>query len=75
VQVSITTGSASGVLIVPVDAMVALASGGYAVEAVHPGGVHELVPVTLGPFDDATGTVEVTAPGLQPGQRVVVPAI
>ncbi len=74
VQVSITTVSASGVLIVPVGALVALAGGGYAVEAVTPGGVHQLVPVTLGLFDDAAGTVQVTGARLRPGQHVVVPA-
>jgi Putative peptidoglycan binding domain len=75
VQVSITTATVSGVLIVPVSALVSLAGGGYAVEVVKPGGTHELIPVTLGLFDDATGTVEVSGAGLQAGQHVVVPAL
>jgi Putative peptidoglycan binding domain len=75
VQVSITTASASGVLIVPVDALVSLAGGGYAVEVVKPGGTHELVAVSLGLFDDAAGAVQVTGTGLQAGQSVVVPAL
>jgi hypothetical protein len=63
------------VLIVPVGALVSLAGGGYAVEVVKPGGTHELIPVTLGLFDDAAGTVEVGGTGLQAGQHVVVPAL
>jgi peptidoglycan hydrolase-like protein with peptidoglycan-binding domain len=82
VQVSITTATASGVLIVPVDALVTLAvkgdgeaGGRYAVEVVGPSGAHEPVPVTLGLFDDAAGTVQASGTGLQAGQRVVVPAL
>lgn len=74
VQVSITTASVPHALVVPVDALLALASGGYAVEVVSPRGVHSLVPVSLGIFDDADGLVQVSGPGLLAGQRVVVPA-
>jgi peptidoglycan hydrolase-like protein with peptidoglycan-binding domain len=75
VQVSITTAAVSGVLVVPVNALVSLAGGGYAVEVVKPGGTRELVPVTLGLFDDAAGEVQVSGTGLQAGQRVVVPTL
>jgi peptidoglycan hydrolase-like protein with peptidoglycan-binding domain len=74
VQVQITTGSVNNVLIVPVDALLALAGGGYAVETVDDQGVHRLVGVTPGLFDDADGLVQVTSRGLQAGERVVVPA-
>jgi hypothetical protein len=74
VQVSITTGTAAGVLVVPVNALVALSSGGYAVEEVAAHRVHHLVPVTTGLFDDAAGLVQVSGPGLAAGQHVVVPA-
>jgi hypothetical protein len=73
VLVSITTASVKHALVVPVTALLALASGGYAVE-VASGGTHHLVPVSLGIFDDADGLVQVTGSGLVAGQRVVVPA-
>ena len=73
VNVSITTGSVSNVLVVPVDALLALSGGGYAVEEVGAGGAHQLVPVRTGLFDDADGLVQVSGSGLAVGQRVVVP--
>lgn len=74
VTVSITTSSVSNVLVVPVNALVALAGGGYAVEEVEPDGTHALVAVTPGVFDDTLGLVQVSGSGLAAGQRVVVPA-
>jgi hypothetical protein len=73
VEVTITTGSASNALVVPVEALLAQGSGGYAVEVVGTGGRHHLVAVTPGVFDDAAGLVQVTG-SLAPGQKVVVPA-
>ena len=74
VNVSITTASISRAIVVPVNALLALASGGYAVEAVGTGGAHQLVGVQLGLFDDADGLVQVTGTSLSPGTRVVVPS-
>jgi peptidoglycan hydrolase-like protein with peptidoglycan-binding domain len=74
VNVSITTGHVRGALVVPVNALLALASGGYAVEVAGAGGVHHLIAVETGLFDDAEGLVQVTGSGLAAGQRVVVPA-
>jgi peptidoglycan hydrolase-like protein with peptidoglycan-binding domain len=74
VQVSITTASVQEALVVPVTALLALAGGGYAVEEVQPDGVHRLLPVTLGLFDDEAGDVQVSDPALAAGQRVVVPS-
>jgi hypothetical protein len=74
VDVSITTATVRDVLAVPVNALLALAGGGYAVEEVEPTGVHQLVGVSVGLFDDAAGMVEVSGSGLAAGQRVVVPA-
>jgi hypothetical protein len=75
VNVTITTGTVSNVLVVPVDALLAQPGAGYAVEVVGTDGIHRLVPVTLGLFDDAGGLVQVNGPGLAAGQRVVVPAL
>jgi hypothetical protein len=74
VQVSITTGAVRNVLVVPVDALLALSGGGYAVEAAGGDGIRQLIPVSLGIFDDADGLVQVSGPGLSAGRRVVVPA-
>ena len=75
VTVNITTGSSHGpVLAVPVTALVAQASGGYAVEVVGPGNTRRWVPVQAGPvFDDTDGLVQVTG-NLTPGQQVVAAA-
>jgi opacity protein-like surface antigen len=75
VDVAITTGSVNSALVVPVDALLALAGGGYAVEEVSSAGRHQLVGVSLGLFDDASGLVQVSGPGLAVGQRVVVPSL
>jgi peptidoglycan hydrolase-like protein with peptidoglycan-binding domain len=74
VQVSITTASVSEALVVPVTALLALAGGGYAVEEVQSDGVHRLLPVTVGLFDDEAGDVQVSGPEVAAGQRVVVPS-
>jgi hypothetical protein len=74
VDVTITTATAHNTLVVPVNALLALAGGGYAVEVSGAGGLRRLVPVTLGLFDDAGGLVQVTGSGLAAGQKVVVPA-
>jgi Putative peptidoglycan binding domain len=75
VTVSITTGSVSSALVVPVDALLAQPGAGYAVEEVTGAGRHHLVPVSVGLFDDAAGLVQVSGSPLAAGQRVVVPAI
>jgi hypothetical protein len=75
VNVTITTGSVTNVLVVPVDALLAQAGGGHALEAVGANGARHLVPVMLGLFDDADGLVQVSGPELSAGQRVVVPKL
>jgi hypothetical protein len=74
VTVTITTGSVRNVLVVPVDALLAQPSGGYAVEVAGAAGHHHLVRVSAGLFDDAAGLVQVSGSGLHAGQHVVVPA-
>jgi hypothetical protein len=69
VTVSVVTSAATDVLAVPVDALLALAEGGYAVERVS-GGRSELVAVELGAFAD--GWVEVTG-DIAEGDQVEVP--
>jgi hypothetical protein len=74
VSVTVTTATAHDALVVPVDALLALANGGYAVEAVGANGIHHLVHVSLGMFDDSDGLVQITSSGLSVGEKVVVPA-
>jgi peptidoglycan hydrolase-like protein with peptidoglycan-binding domain len=74
VNVSITTASVERALVVPVNALLALANGGYALEQIGSGGAHQLVAVDLGLFDDQDGLVQVTGSGLAAGLRVVVPS-
>ncbi len=73
VTVQVVTSAAQDVLAVPVDALLALAEGGYAVERVGTGpqGADELVTVETGAFAD--GWVEVTG-DVAVGDEVVVPA-
>jgi hypothetical protein len=73
VTVSITTSSVKNAVYVPVSALLALASGGYAVEEIGAGGVHHLVAVQVGLFDDQSGDVQISGSGIEPGQRVVIP--
>jgi hypothetical protein len=75
VNVTITTGSVTNALVVPVDALLAQSSGSYAVEVVGADGIHHFVPVTLGLVDDADGLVQVTGTSLAAGQQVVVPEL
>jgi hypothetical protein len=72
VQVTITEKQHRGVLAVPVTALLARPSGGYAVQLASAS--RRLVAVTTGLFDDATGLVEVGGPGLAAGLRVEVAA-
>jgi peptidoglycan hydrolase-like protein with peptidoglycan-binding domain len=72
VNVAITTESVRHALVVPVNALLARPGGGYAVEEVSHG-VHHLVAVNTGLFDDADGLVQVSGAGLAAGQHVVVP--
>ncbi len=74
VLVSITTATVEDALVVPVTALLALASGGYAVEVVDADGTHHLVRVETGLFDDAVGLVQVTGSDLSDGQHVLVPS-
>jgi hypothetical protein len=75
VNVTITTGSVSNVLAVPVDALLAETGETYAVEVAGATGARHLVQVRLGLFDDADGMVQVTGSKLAAGQRVVVPKL
>lgn len=74
VRVQISTSGVNNALIVPVTALVPQNGGGYAVETVDAHGIHHLVPVTLGLFDDADGMLQVIGRQLSPGQAIVVPS-
>ena len=72
VSVSFEEDRARGVLAVPVEALLALRGGGYAVELIGAGGVRTLTAVEAGTFAD--GWVEVSGKGIRKGGRVVVAA-
>ncbi|MBE8519474.1 peptidoglycan-binding protein [Amycolatopsis sp. H6(2020)] len=72
VQVAITAAQRHNVLLVPVTALLAKASGGYQVAVVDDAG-RRLVTVRPGLFDEAAGTVEVAGDGLTEGMQVEVP--
>jgi hypothetical protein len=69
VQVTITEQEDKNVLAVPVTALLAQPGGGYAVRTTS-APVHRLIPVTVGLYDDQTGLVEVSGPGLTPGLTI-----
>lgn len=73
VGVEIITANVDNALMVPVNALLALLSGGYGVQVVDDNGARKILPVTLGLFDDTAGTVQITGAGLAAGQKVVVP--
>jgi multidrug efflux pump subunit AcrA (membrane-fusion protein) len=72
VDVSLAKETAKNVLSVPVNALLALAEGGYAVEVVTGTGSTRLVGVEPGMY--AGSLVEITGRGLKAGMKVVVPA-
>lgn len=74
ITVNITTQTVSNVLAVPIDALVSTPSG-YGVEVAGAKDTRQIVPVTLGLFDDIQGLVQVTGKGLAAGQQVVVPKL
>jgi hypothetical protein len=69
VQISLAVQAVRDTLAVPVTALLALAGGGYGLEAVLPSGAHRLIGVSLGVF--ASGEVQVSGVGLVPGMKVV----
>lgn len=71
VDVDVVSDSVEDVVAVPVTALLALAEGGYAVEVDAGGGSTRLVAVDPGFY--ANGLVEITADGLDVGDRVVIP--
>jgi multidrug efflux pump subunit AcrA (membrane-fusion protein) len=71
VTVNVTDRAVSGVLAVPVTALVAAAGGGYGVW-LRSQGARRLVPVTPGLF--SASLVQITAPGLATGDSVEVPS-
>ena len=72
VTVAFEQDRARNVLAVPVEALLALRGGGYAVELVGANGVRTLTAVEAGTFAD--GWVEVRGRGIREGARVVVAA-
>ncbi|MFB7260181.1 peptidoglycan-binding protein [Streptomyces nojiriensis] len=72
VTVGLTGETRKGVLSVPVNALLALAGGGFGVQVVEDGRARE-VPVGLGMFGN--GRVEVTGGALEEGMQVGIPKL
>jgi hypothetical protein len=72
VNVDITTQTVSNVLAVPVNALLALAGGGFGVDVVTGSGAVRLAGVTTGLYSDTM--VQVSGPGVRAGTRVEVPS-
>ena len=72
VKVGITTDSRKRVLAVPINALLALAEGGYGVRVVDGAEPGRIVAVTPGLF--SRGMVEVSGDGIVEGTQVEVPA-
>lgn len=70
VDVEFVSSSRDDVLSVPITALLASPSGGFAVEVVH-GGQSTIVPVHTGLF--GSGRVEITGDGIAEGMQVGVP--
>jgi hypothetical protein len=68
VQVTMTEQMDPNALAVPVTALLAQPGGGYAVRTT----AHQLIPVSIGIYDDSTGLVEVNGGGLAAGMTVQV---
>jgi peptidoglycan hydrolase-like protein with peptidoglycan-binding domain len=73
VTVSITSALVKNALAVPVDALLAQKTGGYAVQVVGDHGRTRLVPVRLGIFDDEDSLVQIIGGGVSAGTKVEVP--
>jgi Putative peptidoglycan binding domain len=72
VNVNITSQRADNVLAVPVNALLALAGGGFGVDVVTPGGAVRLVAVTTGLYSNTL--VQVSGAGITAGTKVQVPS-
>jgi peptidoglycan hydrolase-like protein with peptidoglycan-binding domain len=73
VQVAIATQTERNVLVAPISALLAKPGGGYQV-AVMRGQTQQRVTVQTGLFNDSSGTVAISGPGIADGTRVEVPA-
>ena len=71
VDIHVVRDQVEDALAVPVNALLALAEGGYAVEVISASGARSLTAVETGMFAD--GVVEVRGDGLAEGTSVVVP--
>jgi multidrug efflux system membrane fusion protein len=71
VDVDFVSGTRENVLAVPVDALLALAKGGFGVQLVD-GATSRIVPVQTGLF--AAGQVEISGTGIAAGVKVGVPS-
>ena len=72
--VAITIAGVHDALAIPAAAIVTTSGGHPAINVLDPAGATHAVPVTLGIFDDASGLVQVSGPGVRAGETISLPA-
>jgi hypothetical protein len=72
VQVAIATQTQRDVLAAPISALLAKPGGGYQVTVIRGGAQRDVIART-GLFDDRSGTVAISGPGITAGTIVQVP--
>lgn len=75
VTVTIVVGQRADVMLVPVAALVATSTTGYAIEIRHAASGRSLVPVTVLGYDETSGEAAISGRGVTSGEMVAIPSL